>query len=223
MEFYMSEAVCKRKWSYETFLVDNYKSLVLRYKNCLRGKEEVIDIKFENQIYDLENFYNVIFSDIKMKLKKKENGIEILLQEKQDKKYNKNSNVIYALIRSNSEIWWNGIPDIYIPKSKCKSVKVLKKIKVIDFQEKKSMFAKEVKKGEQYEAYVFFVKIKLYQRQSLQLFNAEGGGKPSSLCEHDVLYRDYNRLQIEKGLKTKIYLDKQNRQDYISLSELYNE
>lgn len=221
MEFYMSEAVCKRKWSYETFLVDNYKSLVLRYRNCLRGKEEVIDIKFENQIYDLENFYNVIFSNIKMKLKKKENGIEILLQEKQDKKYNKKSNVIYALIRSNLERWWNGIPDIYIPKSKCKSVEVLKKIKVIDFHERKSMFDKEVKKGEQYEAYVFFVKIKLYQHQSLQLFQTSG--KTFSLCEHDVLYRDEIRLQIEKGLKTKIYLDKQNRQDYISLSELYNE
>lgn len=223
MEFYMSEAVYKRKWTYETFLADNYKSRVLRFRNCLKEKEEVIDIKFENQIYDLENFYNVIFSDIKMKLKKKENGIEILLQEKQDKKYNKKSNVIYALIRSNSEIWWNGIPDIYIPKSKSKSVEVLKKIKIIDFHERKSMLDKEVKKGEQYEAYVFLVKIKLYQRQSLQLFNTGGGGKLSSLCEHDVLYRDEIRLQIEKGLKTKIYLDKQNRQDYISLSELYNE
>lgn len=221
MEFYMSEAVYKRKWTYETFLVDNYKSRVLRFRNCLKEKEEVIDIKLENRTYSLESCYNMIFSNITIKLKKKENGVEILLQEKQDIKYNKKSNVIYALIRSKFSTWLKDIPDIYIPKSKSKSVEVLKKIKIIDFCDVKGTFDKEVKKGDSYEVYLYFVKIKLYQHQSLQLFQTSG--KNFSLCEHDVLYRDYNRLQIEKGMKTKIYLDKQNRQDYISLSELYNE
>ena len=216
MEFYMSEAVCKRKWAYETFLADNYKSRVLRFRNCL--KEEVIDIKFENRTYSLESCYNMIFSDITIKLKKKENGIEILLQEKQDVNYNKKSTVIYALIRSKFSTLLKDIPDIYIPKSKSKSVEVLKKIKIIDFCDVKGTFDKEVKKGNSYEVYLYLVKIKLYQHQSLQLFQTSG--KTFSLCEHDVLYRDEIRLQIEKGLKTKIYLDKQNRQDYISLSEL---
>ena len=221
MEFYMSEAVYKRKWTYETFLVDNYKSRVLRFRNCLKEKEEVIDIKLENRTYSLESCYNMIFSDITIKLKKKENGIEVLLQEKQDVNYNKKSTIIYALIRSKFSTLLKDIPDIYIPKSKSKSVEVLKKIKIIDFCNVKGTFDKEVKKGNSYEVYLYLVKIKLYQHQSLQLFQTSG--KTFSLCEHDVLYRDYNRLKIEKGLKTKIYLDKQNRQDYISLSELYNE
>ena len=218
MEFYMSEAVYKRKWSYETFLADNYKSRVLRFRNCLKEKEEVIDIKLENRTYSLESCYNMIFSDITIKLKKKENGIEVLLQEKQNVNYNKKSTVIYALIRSKFSTLLKDIPDIYIPKSKSKSVEVLKKIKIIDFCNVKGTFDKEVKKGNSYEVYLYLVKIKLYQHQSLQLFQTSG--KTFSLCEHDVLYRDEIRLQIEKGLKTKIYLDKQNRQDYISLSEL---
>lgn len=211
MYFYMNDGVCEREWTYNLIRLKQKK--VLRFSNYLEEdrKEENIYFEFgdnENEISTEKFKKGFLLQNVTVKMKQNNAKYELSRCKECNKDTEKN-NVFFALLRSTTTV----PDDVYIPRKMKENVEVIQRFRVIDGEADYGDFLSNI----------YFIKIKLNVGQSLSIFYTYT--KPYVLKEHDIIYRqklDDSTYEVIRGLKAHIIMDKQNRQDYISLSELYN-
>lgn len=211
MYFYMNDGVYEREWTYNLIRLKQKK--VLRFSNYLEEdrKEKNIYFEFddnENEISTEKLKKGFLLQNVTVKMKQNNAKYELSRCKECNKDREKN-NVFFALLRSTTTV----PDDVYIPRKMKENVEVIQRFRVIDGEADYGDFLSNI----------YFIKIKLNVGQSLSIFYTHT--KPYVLKEHDVIYRqklDDSTYEVIRGLKAHIIMDKQNRQDYISLSELYN-
>lgn len=205
MKLFINSGICERIWD------DNVKikhpkgklQLWLSIPNYLEneGKEENIKFVFNN-INGLtkESFKNGILLENISLSKMSENSYRIETSRKRLEPY------MYALIRSTACI----PDDVFIPSSMKDKVTVIRRMRFIDC---------EVDYGD-FLSNVYLIRIDLGCHESIPIYLASND--PYYLEEHYVLYKtNYDKkYRVSKKLKTFIYIDKYNKNQYISLSKL---
>lgn len=114
-------------------------------------------------------------------------------------------NGIYALIRSIAII----PDDLYIPTTLRDKIKVLRRIKVLDFEADMGHFLSNV----------YLVKIQLQTNETLPLYLT--CTTPFALSEHYVFYNINRECDVTEKKDTYIILNHRNKNDFISLSDLF--
>ena len=206
MRLFINSGICERKWNVniESKQYADKKQLCLSIPNYLETKqrEEMIKFIFDDieEISEKTLEKDYLLKDILL-CKTNKNTYHIRYSEKNHEEY------MYALIRSTATI----PDDIFIPTSLKHKVKVLRRIRFID---------DEVDYGD-FLSNVYLIQINLDYHESIPIYLAYNN--PYILKMHYVVYRtDYllARYEVTKKLETFIYIDKYNKDEYISLSEL---
>lgn len=206
MKLFINAGLCERKWNNNVTIktITEKKQLYMDIPNYLKEKNKQEKIKFQFDLDKIseESFDNdLLLENISLR-KTSENNYHIFFSE------NTTENCIYALIRS-SEI----VPDdVIIPASMKENVKVIRRIRFIDDEVDYGSFLSNV----------YLIKISLNCGESLPVYLAYEN--PKVLEKHYVFYRvDYStkiKYEVSKKLETFIYINKNNRDEYVSLSEL---
>ena len=207
MKLFINSGICKRIWNGNGNVKIKQplgKSQIhLFIPNYLEDEKKEENIKFVfNNIKGLskESLKNGILLENISLSKISENSYRIEASRKSLEPY------MYALIRSTACI----PDDVFIPSSMKDKVTVLRRIRFID---------DEVDYGD-FLSNVYLIKIDLGCHESIPIYLAYDD--PYYLEEHYVLYKTDRdkKYRVSKKLKTFIYIDKYNKNQYISLSEL---
>lgn len=205
MKLFINSGVCERIWKGNVKIKQplGKSQIHLSILNYLEDERKEENIKF-------------VFNNIKGLTKESlRNGIlleNISLNKVSEKVYRIESSrkrlepYMYALIRSTKTI----PDDVFIPSSMKDKVTVLRRIRFIDAEVDYGNFLSNV----------YLIKIELDCHESIPIYLAYDD--PYYLEEHYVLYKtDFDKkYRVSKKLKTFIYIDKYNKDQYISLAEL---
>lgn len=204
MKLFINSGVCERKWNGNVKIKKSSGKtrLCLAIPNYLEkeNRQEKINFCFNVDEISEESLDNgVLLRDISLR-KTSKNCYHIDFSKKTSERY------MYALIRSTAVV----PDDVFIPTSMRDKVTVLRRIRFVD---------DEVDYGD-FLSNVYLIKIDLDCHQSIPIYLAYDN--PDVLEEHYVFYKtDWKReYHVSKKLKTFIYIDKHNKDEYISLSKL---
>lgn len=206
MKLFINSGVCERIWNGNVKIERSAGKSQLRLSipNYLEGDKKQEDINF---IFNIEGISkeslekNLLLENISLQ-KTSKSFYSINPSKKTSERY------MYALIRSGAAV----PDDVFIPFSMKDKVTVLRRIRFID---------DEVDYGD-FLSNVYFIQIDLGCHESIPIYLTYEN--PYYLEEHYVFYKtDWDeKYHISKKLKTFIYIDKYNNDQYISLSELCN-
>lgn len=208
MKLFINSGVCERIWkgNIEIKHSEGKSQLCLYLPNYLEDKKKEENIEFIfNNIKGLTR-EALIENDIFLKKislsKMSKNSYQIESSKKRLEPY------MYALIRSTACL----PDDVFIPACKKHKVTVLQRMRFIDA---------EVDLG-QFLSNVYLIAISLDCHESIPIYLASCGS--NCLEQHYVFYKtDFDETYgVSKELKTFIYIDKYNKNQYISLSKLCN-
>lgn len=204
MKLFINSGVCERIWNgnVKTKQSIGKSQLHLSIPNYLEDEHKTENINFVFNIDGISKKSlekDLLLEKISLR-KTSKSSYSIDLSKKISESY------MYALIRSAAAI----PDDVFIPSSMKDKVTVLRRIRFID---------DEVDYGD-FLSNVYFIQIDLGGHESIPIYLTYDN--PYFLEEHYVFYKtDWDeKYHISKKLKTFIYIDKYNKDQYISLSEL---
>lgn len=213
MKLFINSGVCERIWNGENVKIKQTigkSQLCLSIPNYLEDKKKQEDINF---VFNIEGINkesleeDLLLENISLQKTSKNSyridSYNIDSSKKTSERY------MYALIRSNASI----PDDVFIPSYMKDKVTVLRRIRFIDTEADYGDFLSNV----------YLIKINLGWHESIPIYLASEN--PYVLRDHYVLYKlnSWNgEYCISEKLETFIYIDKYNKNQYISLSELCN-
>lgn len=204
MKLFINSGVCGRKWNGNVKIKDSSskKSLCLAIPNYLEEKcsQEMIKFIFDPEEISKEDLErDCLLKNVSLR-KTSKNTYHIKQSEKTTEQ------CMYALIRSTAVI----PDDVFIPTSMKDKVEVLRRIRFVDDEPDYGIFLSNV----------YLIKIKLNCHESIPIYLAYDN--PYVLQEHYVIFKtEYkDQYQVTDKLKTFIYIDEYNKDEYTSLSEL---
>ena len=208
MKLFINSGVCERICNGGNVKIKQTigkSQLCLSIPNYLEDKKKQEDINF---VFNIEGINkesleeDLLLENISLR-KTSKNSYNIDSSKKTSERY------MYALIRSNACI----PDDVFIPSYMKDKVTVLRRIRFIDTEADYGDFLSNV----------YLIKINLGWHESIPIYLASEN--PYVLRDHYVLYKlnSWNgEYCISEKLETFIYIDKYNKNQYISLSELCN-
>ena len=201
MRLFINDGIFQRNWNKNVKIEELLSSKVrITITNYLASEIRHEYIKFIFSDIDEDMLEKDILLDNVSLTRVSKNKYYITSSDTQEQPY------MYALLRSAV-----GIPDdIFIPASMKNNVTVLRRIQFLDNDEFYGEFLSNV----------YLVKIKLDLGESLPMYLASE--RPNKLEEHYVFYKKNRskRYCVSEKMSTHIHLSKNNKDEYISLSEL---
>lgn len=205
MKFFINSGVYDGRTWYDNVKITQFANktqLHLTFLNYLEEEHKEENIKFVFSIGEISEASlekDLLLENIFLR-KTSRNSYRIEPAKKTSEQY------MYALIRNTAVV----PDDVFIPSSMKNKVTVLQRIRFVDA---------EVDYGD-FLSNVYFIKIHLGCHESIPIYLAN-----DNLClleEHYVFYRNEcdGKYCVSERLKTFIYIDKYNENQYISLSEL---
>lgn len=207
MKLFINAGWCGRKWNGNLKIKEilDKKQLCLSIPNYLEKEHRQEKIKF---YFDLDKIteksleQDVLLENISLKRTSK-NSYHITSSKKTTER------CIYALIRSTKEV----PDDVFIPASMKDKVEVIRRCRFID---------DEVDYGD-FLSNVYLIKISLNLNETLPVYLTRKDSE--LLTNHYVFFRveDYSarpNYKVSSKLETFIYINKNNKDEYVALSKL---
>lgn len=204
VKLFINSGICEREWNGNVKITRsaNKSQLHLTIPNYLEEEHKEESIKFVFNIGEIseESLKKDLLLENIFLRKTSRNSYRIEQAKKNSEQY------MYALIRSTAVV----PDDVFIPSSMKNNVTVIRRIRFVD---------DEVEYGD-FLSNVYFIKIHLGCHESIPVYLAYEN--PYFLEEHYVFYRNEcdGKYCVSERLKTFIYIDKYNENQYISLLEL---